>query len=192
MKLLGLWDIFVNYMDSHCVYSDPTLNSTTVFIMNAAIIGKLFQFTELHNIMMEVLKVVVPTNDGTLCLLRNRQDEKYITGLTVPLTDSKLFQLSKAGKLNVVKPMTKCSTRDTQATKKSKGKAKAKPVARKSSAVARHGEVKQETEDKCAVVFLQDVQNTIDSTLEDVQELALPFSLIVGNFESCPLSQVAE
>jgi hypothetical protein len=99
------------YMDAHCVYSDPTINSATVFHVNNKIVKELLPFTELHNVTFEVLKTVVPTSDGIPFLLKNRTEaEQAVRGLTMELKDSKLFNLAAIGKINVVKATPKAKS----------------------------------------------------------------------------------
>jgi hypothetical protein len=91
----GLWSSYIAYCNDHCMFTDPTISSKTVFSMNCEVAKMMDKFPDLMHLLPYILKFVIPTDDDVPWILKSPADLKKVRLLFVEMSESSLFRLSQ-------------------------------------------------------------------------------------------------
>ena len=154
------WQWWAKFCASHCIYTDASINNRVVIYMVNQIAKLPAKYPAHLSVAKALLKLCIPTNEGSPWIFRELADAKKIDKLFTPVKETKLFQAS-------LKPTlaNRCSALAVAAPKAGRGKAKAKA---KQKAVADMVEaLRADGTDAC---LIDDMLNAIGVAIESYKD----------------------
>lgn len=186
MKAAGLYAGYANMMNECCNFSDKSMDTTTIVMVNSAITNKLWDFDPGY--LMAALKMAVPTlpSENTPWIFKVVADVARLDSLFVNMSENKFFQASlqpqKSPKVTTAEKKAKAAAvKDAKATKRKPGAAaKPKPAKLPTQSIkpTEPEKLLATTADGSVVLIPDDCENAIWYTLAKVPDHQVFFAQI--------------
>ena len=170
----GAWADIRSYFEDHCQYTDPRLanKNGTILHLLADVATFFGSLPTLHmDLMFQVFKNCVPTNDAVPWRLVTRRDVQKLAPFKVEMSNAKAYTPRKAKPLESLQSSPQPSSSAKGKAKGPKGKSKSKSKARaKKPVMEEFNAISVDGEKEWATMMCDDIRNCINFTLRGIKD----------------------